>query len=70
MKIYNTGLKPVVIGKTKEGFPLAIHPRKGIELPEALAKKLLKKNQSLADSSGYKEKKSAETPIKKEKVIK
>lgn len=67
MKIYNIGHRPMIIGYTREGFPLVIHPGKHIQLPDKAAEKI-KKIKNLVDEHGYQEYKKDKE--KKEKIKK
>lgn len=67
MILYNIGLKPTVIGKTKEGFPLVIQPGKHCTVSDQIGKKILETNKNIVDQFGYNEKKEKDKKSKKVK---
>lgn len=40
VKLFNTGTRPVPAGRTREGFPIVLHPGKSISVESKLAEKL------------------------------
>lgn len=64
VKICNSGKRPAILGKTKEGFPVVLHPGKSLGVDKEKADKLLLQNKNLIRQD---EKIKTEKPYKKGK---
>lgn len=71
VEIYNTGNRPVQIGRDKNRHPLVIHPKKSLVVNSVLAAKLIKNYDSIINYVGDKPVKSGskQFPGKTGKVI-
>lgn len=64
VKLFNTGTKPVTIGREKSGFPIVLHPGKSITVEKSRADDLQKKHEFLSTQATPKQKAPVDKPKK------
>lgn len=64
VKLFNTGTRSVPTGRTKEGFPIVLHPGKSISVEKSLADDLQKKHKFLSTQTTPKQKAPVDKPKK------